>query len=220
MANMQDMFNFYDQIEEMNNMIEVVVMVNLGLNDEDEGEVQRAPKRYIRDGENPFGFYSEQEFKRRFRYSKDNIMYGILPRIKAALVRANNRGLPIPPVMQLLICVRFYAAASFQLVNGDLMNISQCAVSTIIHRTCRRFIGIEGTFFPQCKVVGPNMECLDVVLEWPESNYDSRIFQNSRIYMRYRKRQLTGTLVGDAGYPCLPFLLTTLTNPITDAQQR
>nr|XP_046482675.1 putative nuclease HARBI1 [Neodiprion pinetum] len=283
MANMQDMFNFYDQIEEMNNMIEVVAMVNVGPNDEDEGEVQRAPKRYIRDGQNPFEFYSEQEFKRRFRFSKDGIMYGILPRIEAALVSANNCGLPIPPVMQLLICLRFYATASFQLVNGDLMTISQSTVSRIIHRVSaqiaslihaiikipsteaamianrdlfrqlgarREGIGLPGvdgaidcTHIRLCHtkfadlqevyrnrkgyfslnvqaVVGPNMEFLDVVLEWPGSNHDSRIFQNSRIYMRYHERQLTGTLVGDAGYPCLPFLLTPLANPITDAQQR
>jgi hypothetical protein len=132
MANMQDVHNFYDQIEDMNNMLEMVEMpevFDIGLDDEDEGRAQRAIKRYIRDGQNPFEFYSEHEFKRRFRFSKDSIMYGILPRIEAALVKVNNRGLPISPVMQLLICLRFYATASFQvsilviIISGSLLKI-------------------------------------------------------------------------------------------------
>lgn len=62
------------------------------------------------------------------------------------------------------------------------------------------------------------MEFLDIVPEWPGSQHDSRIFQNSRIYMRYIRRELTGILVGDNGYPCLPFLLTPILNPETDEQ--
>ncbi|XP_024869556.1 protein ALP1-like [Temnothorax curvispinosus] len=57
-------------------------------------------------------------------------------------------------------------------------------------------------------IVGPRTEILDIVPEWPGSEHDSRIFQNFRIYMRYRQGELDGILVGDAGYPALPFLLT------------
>lgn len=38
----------------------------------------RAPKRYLRDYQNPFEFYSEWEFKRRFRFSKNSVILGIL----------------------------------------------------------------------------------------------------------------------------------------------
>lgn len=62
------------------------------------------------------------------------------------------------------------------------------------------------------------MEFLDIVPEWPGSAHNSRIFQNSRIYMRYFERQLTGLLVGNAEYPCLPFLMTPVKNPVTDEQ--
>ena len=31
----------------------------------------RAPKRYIRDAQNPFEVYRDDEFRRRFRFSKD-----------------------------------------------------------------------------------------------------------------------------------------------------
>lgn len=64
------------------------------------------------------------------------------------------------------------------------------------------------------------MEFLDIVPEYPGSQHDSRIFQNSRLYMRYMERQLNGKLVGDAGYPALPFLLTPIGNPQTDEEEK
>ncbi|XP_071634092.1 putative nuclease HARBI1 [Temnothorax longispinosus] len=67
-------------------------------------------------------------------------------------------------------------------------------------------------------IVGPRTEILDIVPEWPGSEHDSRIFQNSRIYMRYKQGELDGILVGDAGYPALPFLLTPIGNPRTDEE--
>ncbi|XP_012218499.2 putative nuclease HARBI1 [Linepithema humile] len=68
--------------------------------------------------------------------------------------------------------------------------------------------------------VGPQMEILDLVPEWPRSQHDSRIFQNSRIFMRYQQRELTGTLVGDSGYPSLAFLLTPFRNPQNEEEER
>ncbi|KYN38905.1 hypothetical protein ALC56_06904 [Trachymyrmex septentrionalis] len=44
------------------------------------------------------------------------------------------RGLPILPMMQLLIVLRFYAINSFQIVHGDLRKYSQSSVSRIIKR--------------------------------------------------------------------------------------
>ena len=91
---------------------------------EEEEEIQmRAPKRYIRDGQNPFDFHNEWEFKRRFRFSKHSVMFGILPLIEEGLARINNRGLPIPSVLQLLICLQFYATASYQVSNKIIVLI-------------------------------------------------------------------------------------------------
>lgn len=83
--------------------------------EEEEEKIQvRIGKRYIRDAQNPFNFYNEWEFKRRFRFSKQSVMFGILPLIEDALSKENNRGLPISPILQLLVCLRFYSTASFQ----------------------------------------------------------------------------------------------------------
>lgn len=57
-----------------------------------------------------------------------------------------------------------------------------------------------------------------IVPEWLGSQHGSRIFQNSRLYMKYVEHQISGISVGDAGYPCLPFLLTPIQNPQTDEE--
>ncbi|XP_020299384.1 putative nuclease HARBI1, partial [Pseudomyrmex gracilis] len=101
--------------------------------DDDDNNV-RVPKRYIRDWINPFQFYSNREFKRRFRFNKESILYGILPKIEEGLANINNRGLPVPPVFQVLICLRFYATGSFQQVLGDTIIVSQPTVSRIVFR--------------------------------------------------------------------------------------
>ncbi|KAK0182737.1 hypothetical protein PV327_000839 [Microctonus hyperodae] len=243
--------------------------------------VVRIPKRYIRDGQDPFDTYSNHEFKRRYRFDKDNVKYRILPKIERGLKKINNRGLPIPPIQQLLICLRFYATANFQLILDDTLTVSQPTVSRTVFRVSKLLaslfneyikmpntekdrienerlfknfgIGDGDTGIPNVNgiidcthvristtkfriiddtfknrkgyfslnvqtVVGPRMEFLDIVPEWPGGAQDSRIFQSSRIYRRYCEHQLNGILIGDAEYPCLPFLLTPILNPETDEQ--
>nr|XP_012224567.1 PREDICTED: putative nuclease HARBI1 [Linepithema humile] len=251
------------------------------IEDIEDVRVIRIPKRYIRDANNPFEFYEESEFKRRFRFSKESILYGILPKIEQYLTKINNRGLPVSPAIQLLVCLRFYASSSFQMVIGDTVALSQPTISRIVFRvsallaslikesikmptsqerknenyqlfrilgygngaiglpgidgaidcthirlTHTRFHRIDevyrnrkGYFSLNVQtVVGPRMEFLDVVPEYPGSQHDSRIFQNSRIYMQYMQGRLNGKLVGDSGYPTLPFLLTPIGNPQTDEE--
>lgn len=67
-------------------------------------------------------------------------------------------------------------------------------------------------------VVGPRMEFLDIVPEWPGSTHDSRIFQNSRLFMRYTEGNFNGFLLDDAGYPCLPFLMPPVPNSRADEE--
>lgn len=64
------------------------------------------------------------------------------------------------------------------------------------------------------------MKFLDLVPKWPGSQHDSRIFQNSKAFVRYQQRELTGMLVGDAGYTRLTFLLTPFRNPQNEEEQR
>jgi len=63
---------------------------------------------------NPFTAYREHEFHVRYRFSKHFVMHGLLPLVMDGIRKPDRRGPPIEPVFQLLICLRFYATASFQ----------------------------------------------------------------------------------------------------------
>lgn len=51
--------------------------------------------------------------KNDFDFLKKSIMFEILPLVEG-LAKINNKGLPISSVLQLLITLKFYATASFQ----------------------------------------------------------------------------------------------------------
>lgn len=74
----------------------------------------RAPKQYIRDAINPVEYFNNLEFKRRYRFSKEIINNVLLPIVQDALVKGNRRGLPISPLFQLLVALRYYATANLQ----------------------------------------------------------------------------------------------------------
>lgn len=84
-----------------------------------------------------------------------------------------------------------------------------------VYRNRKRFFSLNVQV-----VCGPRGELLDVVTRWPGSTHDARVFANSVVKMRYERGLLTGCLVGDSGYPCLPFLLTPLLVTHTAAEER
>ncbi|XP_037568004.1 putative nuclease HARBI1 [Dermacentor silvarum] len=69
-------------------------------------------------------------------------------------------------------------------------------------------------------VTGPELQFFEVVAGWPGSVHDSRIFENSRVMTSYEQRSVSGMLLGDQGYACLPYLMPPLKNPQTAAEKR
>ncbi|KAJ8930924.1 hypothetical protein NQ314_016222 [Rhamnusium bicolor] len=118
-------------MEDMDDFLEYVDNVD---QDEDINVVHRLDKRYIRDMQDPFRFYEDNEFIKRYRFRKASVMDVLLPLVFNRLAKNNNRGLPIAPVIQLLIALIFYETGNFQLVNGDLRGISPSTVSLVIKR--------------------------------------------------------------------------------------
>ena len=74
----------------------------------------RIPRRYLRDAANPFEFYYENQFIKRYKFSKDIVRNVILPLVNDALTHENNRGSPVPQILELLLALRYYATAVFQ----------------------------------------------------------------------------------------------------------
>jgi nuclease HARBI1 len=60
----------------------------------------------------------------------------------------------------------------------------------------------------------------DIVVKWPGSVHDSRMFRNSGICSQFETGQHDGYLLGDSGYPLKPFLMTPYNAPVTNPQRR
>lgn len=102
-------------------------LVNLVLDD-----IINIPRRYLRDQMNPFEYFNEEQFKKRYRFSKDVVGVYLLPKVILNLEKPTKRGLPISPQLQLLIALRFYATGCFQ-VNYSFYKQNSCFTLDEIH---------------------------------------------------------------------------------------
>ncbi|KAG0412993.1 hypothetical protein HPB47_009857 [Ixodes persulcatus] len=176
------------------------------------------PRRRCRDRLNPLEHFNDWEFLVRYRFTKSTVvsLLQCLP-LEAS---ESSRGLPLSPMLQLLVALRFYGAGTFQVVTGDLVNVSQPTVCRVIERVSRV---LAETLFPRLvdfpegdcdeAITGPQLQFFDLVARWPGSVHDSRIFDNSRARVLYENERIPGLLLGDAGNACMSFLLTPLANP-------
>ncbi|KAI5635137.1 DDE superfamily endonuclease domain-containing protein [Phthorimaea operculella] len=268
-------FEVFDFVNEVDAFFdEVGALGELGLND----IIPRQHNIYLRNIKNPFQFYSDQEFRDRFRFYKETVRDHVMPLISFDRSSQWLRGLPIPAETQMAAALRYYATGSFQAVCGDLEFISQPSVSRIIKNISAQLAaqapsklvfpenltnvstGFEyvQTRYPGLKniigaidcthikinrprginhsevyrnrkgyfsinaqaVVGQDMKIYDLVVRWPGSTHDSRIFRNSRLHSRLQNRQLEGILVGDSGYRATNFMLTPFNQLQTRAQNK
>ncbi|XP_063316983.1 putative nuclease HARBI1 [Pelmatolapia mariae] len=60
----------------------------------------------------------------------------------------------------------------------------------------------------------------NVEAKWPGSVHDSQIFRECTLSTKFGHGEFTGYLLGDRGYPCLPYLLTPYPDPEPGPQQR
>jgi len=88
-------------------------------------------RRYLLDNSNPVESFDDVEFYNRYRFTKQSF-FDLLKICEAELVAKSERGLPIPPLLKLCAALRFYATGSFQIVTGDLENISQSSISILV----------------------------------------------------------------------------------------
>ncbi|KAH7932717.1 hypothetical protein HPB49_001692 [Dermacentor silvarum] len=98
----------------------------------------RVPRRLLRDRENPMELYNNQQFLLRDRCSKETARELLL--LLPLEVSENNRGLPLSPMLQLLLALRFYGAGAFQIVTGDLINVSQPTVCRAMGEVTRLIV--------------------------------------------------------------------------------
>ena len=92
------------------------------------------PGRILQDPENPMEILDEAEFQSRFSLSKQMV----LELLDFMTINVQNqRGLPVSPLISVLISLRYFATGSFQIVQADLFAVSQATVSRIVSRISR-----------------------------------------------------------------------------------
>ncbi|KAG0443857.1 hypothetical protein HPB47_014451 [Ixodes persulcatus] len=93
------------------------------------------PRRRCRDRLNALEHFNDRQFLMRYRFRKTTVM-SLLESLPLE-ASESDRGLPLPPKLQLLITLRFYGVGTFQIVTGDLVNVSQPTVCRLIERVSR-----------------------------------------------------------------------------------
>lgn len=69
-------------------------------------------------------------------------------------------------------------------------------------------------------VCDSDFRILDLNAMYPGSNHDSFILRQSSVYERFQENRSTELLLGDSGYPALPWLMTPILRPSSTMEER
>uniref|UniRef100_A0A673ZYN2 DDE Tnp4 domain-containing protein n=1 Tax=Salmo trutta TaxID=8032 RepID=A0A673ZYN2_SALTR len=155
----------------------------------------RVPQRIIRDRLIPVEFYDNDEFSRRYRFSKDSVMQlerKVGPNIKWWM------GTFLDSTSQ--PSLDFTGELDSQ--NGELFRNRKGYCSINVQVVC------DG-----------KVQLTNIVARWPGSTHDSRIFDNSHLCAMLERGTYEGHLLGDNGYACRGYLMTPLLNPQTSEER-
>ncbi|XP_067145449.1 putative nuclease HARBI1 [Centruroides vittatus] len=203
-----------------------------GTNREHYSSRQLRRERVMRDRNNPMEIYSEDEFRIRYRFSKSGFVR-ILNRIGDEIKHLDGRGLPLTTEQQLLTALRFYATGSYRRVAGDLIGVHVSTVCRTIQNVSKALVHLKNAeiVFPTeseltsvkhdfSVICDGKMKIRNIVARWPGSTHDGRIFSNGSIKEKLHRGYCNGYLVGDGGYPCLPYLTTPFLHPQNRGERR
>lgn len=105
--------------------------------------VAKIPLTRLRDRQNPLEWFNAVEFKIRYHMYKETAIF-ITDLISQDLSYRVPRGVYIPPVIQFLTVLRFYATGNFQTDNADLHQMSQPTISNLVKRVSKAIAKLRG----------------------------------------------------------------------------
>ncbi|XP_066596249.1 putative nuclease HARBI1 [Prorops nasuta] len=109
------------------------------LNDDSDDEfdnIHQLPHRrprIIRKRINWYYIYDNIDFQRRFRLLKHHVLM-VLERIERKISYRTKNNEPIPPLIQILVTLRFVATGSFFICVADFCGISKQSAQSIVHK--------------------------------------------------------------------------------------
>ena len=102
-----------------------------------DNEHYQVPRINLVDRENPMEVYEEVDFIERHLLKKETILELMELLFDEGDIPVTDRGCPVPSLYQLLSALRYFTTGSFQIVCGDLHQLSQLSVSRIIKKMAR-----------------------------------------------------------------------------------
>ena len=88
---------------------------------------------------------TDEELRNRFRFGRQGIGY-ITNLIADKLRRSTRRNHALPPLLQVLIALRFYASGSFLQVIGDTAGVEKSTVSRAVANVSNALIAKQSEF--------------------------------------------------------------------------
>ncbi|XP_067123944.1 putative nuclease HARBI1 [Centruroides vittatus] len=129
---------------------------------------------------------------------------------------------------QLLSALHFYVAGTFQLVLGDLNDLSQSSACRMINRVSFLIaqISADDIQLPKTEsertqtVSDSQLKIRNIVARWPGSSHDGTIFANNHLCAMFLAGDIPSKYhLGDSGYGCKAYLLTPILNPQSDQEK-
>lgn len=99
----------------------------------------------VRARQDPLLFFSEVEFKERFRLSKQTVMH-VVDLIEDDIRSDTERNHALSPTLQVLIALRFLATGTFHRVMGDLVGVERTTAGKKIRKVIRALARLRGRF--------------------------------------------------------------------------
>lgn len=104
-------------------------------------------RRVIRDRINLLKNYSGDEIFDRFRFYPQTIHF-IMDKIAPTLTHNTTKNCTLPPVLQLLTCLRFLATGAFYRLVGDSIVVSETTTGRCCHA-----VSVKRPSFVVCNVI-------------------------------------------------------------------
>ena len=105
---------------------------------------RRRQPRLFRDRSNPLEELREEQVFDRYRFRPQTIMY--ILRILPDLSHPTNRNMALPPLLQLLLCLRFLANGALHLLVADCIHVSRETAGRCIRNVARLIANMHPRF--------------------------------------------------------------------------
>ncbi|KAJ8307488.1 hypothetical protein KUTeg_015572 [Tegillarca granosa] len=108
-------------------------------------EHNRNVRRVFVDRQNPLECLGDEEIFVRYRFCSKTIFY-ITDLVSDRLMHPTRRSLPLTPLLQVLVFLRFLASGAFHLLIADSVNISKATADRCIRRVGEAISSLAGQF--------------------------------------------------------------------------